>query len=82
MGVDARHDHSMRIPRPDLSVVMDTPNACNKCHQDKDAPWALEALRQWGVQFRDTGNHPARAFQRIAQGDNRVVPQLAAARER
>jgi tetratricopeptide (TPR) repeat protein len=77
MGVDVRHDHSMRIPRPDLSVVMDTPNACNKCHQDKDASWALEALRQWGVQFRDTGNHPARAFQRIAQGDNRVVPQLA-----
>ncbi len=77
MGVDVRHDHSMRIPRPDLSMVMDTPNACNKCHQDKDASWALEALRQWGVQFRDTGNHPARAFQRIAQGDNRVVPQLA-----
>jgi tetratricopeptide (TPR) repeat protein len=77
MGVDVRHDHSMRIPRPDLSMVMDTPNACNKCHQDKDAPWALEALRQWGVQFRDTANHPARAFQRIAQGDNRVVPQLA-----
>jgi len=77
MGVDVRHDHSMRIPRPDLSMVMDTPNACNKCHQDKDAPWALEALRQWGVQFRDTGDHPARAFQRIAQGDNRVVPQLA-----
>lgn len=77
MGVDARHDHSMRIPRPDLSVVMDTPNACNKCHLDKDASWALEALRGWGVQFRDTGNHPARAFQRIAQGDNRVVPQLA-----
>ncbi len=77
MGVDARHDHSMRIPRPDLSMVIDTPNACNKCHQDKDASWALEALRQWGVQLRDTGNHPARAFQRIAQDDVRVVPQLA-----
>ena len=77
MGVDVRHDHSMRIPRPDLSMVMETPNACNKCHQDKDAPWALEALRQWGVEFRDTGNHPARAFQRIAQGDVRAVPQLA-----
>ncbi|MEZ5501843.1 MAG: multiheme c-type cytochrome [Halioglobus sp.] len=77
MGVDARRDHSMRIPRPDLSAVMGTPNACTQCHQDKDAPWALQALRQWGVQFRDTGTHPARAFQRIAQGDNRVVPQLA-----
>ena len=77
MGVDARRDHSMRIPRPDLTMVMNTPNACNQCHQDKDAPWALDALREWGVQFRDTGNHPARAFLRMAQGDNRAVPQLA-----
>jgi Tfp pilus assembly protein PilF len=76
MGVDPRRDHSMRIPRPDLSMVMGTPNACNQCHEEKDAPWALEALRQWGIQFRDTSTHPARAFQRIAQGDNRVVPQL------
>jgi tetratricopeptide (TPR) repeat protein len=67
----------MRIPRPDLSVVMGTPNACNQCHQDKDAPWALDALRQWGIQFRDTGNHPARAFERLIQGDNRVAPQLS-----
>jgi Tfp pilus assembly protein PilF len=77
MGVDARRDHSMRIPRPDLSAVMGTPNACNQCHQDKDAPWALAALRQWGVEFRDTANHRARAFQRLVQGDNRVAPQLA-----
>ncbi len=76
MGVDARRDHSMRIPRPDLSMVMGTPNACNMCHTDKDAPWALAALNRWGVQFRDTSNHPARAFQRMTQGDQRVVPQL------
>jgi len=77
MGVDPRRDHSMRIPRPDLSVVMGTPNACNMCHQDQDASWALEALRGWGVQFRDTGSHPARAFQRLDQGDGRGVPALA-----
>jgi len=77
MVVDPRRDHSMRIPRPDLSVVMGTPNACNQCHQDRDAQWALDALRGWGVQFRDTGSHPARAFQRIEQGDARAVPALA-----
>jgi Tfp pilus assembly protein PilF len=77
MGVDARRDHSMRIPRPDLSMVIGTPNACNMCHTDKDAPWALAALNRWGIQFRDTSNHPARAFQRMTQGDQRVVPQLA-----
>jgi tetratricopeptide (TPR) repeat protein len=77
MGVDPRRDHSLRIPRPDLSVVIGTPNACNQCHQDKDAPWALDALRKWGIRFRDTGKHPARAFDRLLRGDNRVAPQLA-----
>ncbi len=77
MGVDKRRDHSLRIPRPDLSVVIGTPNACSQCHTDRDAQWALAATRRWGVQFRDTASHPARAFARIAQGDNRAIPTLA-----
>ncbi len=32
MDVDARHDHSLRVPRPDLSLQLDTPNACTGCH--------------------------------------------------
>ncbi len=78
MGVDDRRDHSMRIPRPDLSVVMGTPNACNSCHQDKDAQWALDSLRKQGVHFRDTSTHVARAFQRFELGDRSVLPTLAA----
>lgn len=77
MGVDPRRDHSLRIPRPDLSIVIGTPNACNQCHTDKDAPWALDALRTWGIQFRDTATHPARAFYRADQGDTRALPSLA-----
>ncbi len=77
MGVDPRRDHSMRVPRPDLSLVLDTPNACNQCHRDRDAGWALDSLREWGVRFRDTGSHPARAFERVNRGDHRTVPQLA-----
>lgn len=78
MGVDPRRDHSMRIPRPDLSVVMGIPNACNQCHADRDASWAVAALREWGVEFRDTGSHPARQFDRVQRGDIRAVPALAA----
>jgi len=78
MGVDPRRDHSMRIPRPDLSVVMGTPNACNQCHQDQDADWAVSALRGWSVHFRDTSRHPSRMFHRFDQGDDRVIPNLAA----
>ncbi len=77
MGVDARRDHSMRIPRPDLSLVLGVPNACNQCHTDKGPDWALAALRKHGVNFRDTATHPARALAQLAAGDNRGVPLIA-----
>ncbi|CAD74693.1 MAG TPA: hypothetical protein DDX19_06975 [Rhodopirellula baltica] len=32
MEVDPRRDHSLRVPRPDLSVSIGTPNACSSCH--------------------------------------------------
>ncbi len=32
MEVDARHDHSLRLPRPGMSLAMGTPNACTGCH--------------------------------------------------
>jgi len=47
MGIDYRPDHSIRIPRPDLSVKMGTPNACNRCHVDKTAQWADEYITKW-----------------------------------
>ena len=47
MGVDLRHDHSFRVPRPDLSVKYGTPNACNDCHKDKPAAWASDAVVKW-----------------------------------
>ncbi len=37
MVVDQRHDHSFRVPRPDQSAKLGTPNACNDCHADKPA---------------------------------------------
>jgi tetratricopeptide (TPR) repeat protein len=47
MGVDPRHDHSLRIPRPDRSVGMGVPNACNQCHKDRSAPWSAALIRLW-----------------------------------
>jgi len=77
MGVDPRRDHSIRVPRPDLSMVMGTPNACNQCHTDKEPQWAVNALRGWSIHFRDTGSHQARSFMQADMGDSRSVPQLA-----
>jgi Flp pilus assembly protein TadD len=47
MVVDARRDHAIRIPRPDLSVALGTPNACNGCHADRGAQWAADAVARW-----------------------------------
>ncbi|MCE7872864.1 tetratricopeptide repeat protein [bacterium CPR1] len=47
MQVDARRDHSFRVPRPDLSLKYGTPNACNQCHQDKSTRWAADWFGKW-----------------------------------
>jgi len=47
MQVDARRDHSMRIPRPDVSEVLGIPNACNRCHTKETPAWAREAVQAW-----------------------------------
>jgi len=47
MGNDYRRDHSFRIPRPDLSVAHNTPNACNDCHSKESADWAAAKVEQW-----------------------------------
>ncbi|HWZ86322.1 MAG TPA: tetratricopeptide repeat protein [Thermoanaerobaculia bacterium] len=53
MVVHARHDHSMRIPRPDLSTAIGAPNACVQCHEGKSNQWASDAaLRWWGDRLR------------------------------
>ncbi|MBS0210731.1 MAG: tetratricopeptide repeat protein [Planctomycetes bacterium] len=35
MVIDPRRDHSLRVPRPDLTVKYGVPNACNDCHVEK-----------------------------------------------
>ncbi|MCB2207440.1 MAG: tetratricopeptide repeat protein [Bacteroidetes bacterium] len=47
MGVDYRRDHSFRIPRPDLSDELGTPNACTYCHANQDNVWAANKITEW-----------------------------------
>ncbi len=62
MVVDPRHDHSFRIPRPDLSAKLGTPNACNDCHADKSAEWAASAIERWHGPDRKGFQKYAEAF--------------------
>jgi Flp pilus assembly protein TadD len=47
MIVDPRHDHSMRVPRPDRTVTLGVPNACNQCHTKRSPQWASDSIRSW-----------------------------------
>lgn len=59
MGVDARRDHSFKIPRPHLSTAYQTPNACVNCHTEQSNTWAAEKLAAW--------HGPAKALSRHEQ---------------
>lgn len=64
MDVDPRRDHSLRVPRPDLTVSLGTPNACNKCHTKpaEDAQWAADKVVSWFGEKRPTDPHYAPAI--------------------
>lgn len=54
MVIDERADHSLRIPRPDLTLALGTPNACNDCHLERSPHWAQATLVDWyGSQIAD-----------------------------
>ena len=49
MVVDWRADHSLRLPRPDLTLEIGSPNACSQagCHDDQTVHWSARYYRQW-----------------------------------
>ena len=47
MVVDPRRDHRIGVPRPDQTVSLGVPNACNGCHSDRSAKWAADAVHKW-----------------------------------
>jgi predicted CXXCH cytochrome family protein len=76
MVIDPRHDHSMRIPRPDLSVKLGTPNACNKCHADKKPQWAAQAVRTWFPNPRPGHQTFAKALAASTSGASGAMDKL------
>ena len=90
MVVDDRRDHSFRIPRPDLTASVGTPNACNACHADRDATWAVAAISDWRgpdappprahfATALDAGRHSFANTELLDVISNKEVPGIARA---
>ena len=53
LSIKARiRDHSMSLPAPENTVRFGIPNACNECHTDKPASWAVDTLAKWWPEGR------------------------------
>ncbi len=78
MVVDPRRDHSLRIPRPDLSAALGTPNACTGCHRDRAPQWAADRIAAWGGAPRAAGTAVARTLDAARRGASDAAPQLIA----
>ncbi|MBK3518368.1 multiheme c-type cytochrome [Carboxylicivirga marina] len=74
MGVDYRRDHSFRVPRPDLSIKYDVPNACNQCHADKSNQWSENYITKWYGKSRTY--HFAQAFDDARNGNEEALQRL------
>jgi hypothetical protein len=76
MVIDARADHSIRVPRPDLRATLGTPDACSRsgCHGDKPIEWVLEAYDRWYGLARKP--HFAGTFHNGRKGLPDAAPEL------
>lgn len=78
MQVDPRRDHSLRVPRPDLSDQIQAPNACTQCHADKDNAWAANATARWYGSKADAPKHYGQVLYEARQGKAEILPELIA----
>lgn len=70
-------DHSMSLPAPENTIRYKIPNACNACHRDKDAAWAVRQMNAWyGEGSRQKMIRRAEAFTHARQGDPAAVREL------
>lgn len=70
-------DHSMSIPVPENTLQHGIPNACNNCHKDRDANWALKQVKQWyGDRSRQKLIQRADAFGQARDGNPNSIPKL------
>ncbi len=59
---DRERDHTISIPVPENTDLYQIPNACNVCHSDRGAAWAVERMNQWYPQRPKPNLRRATAF--------------------
>jgi tetratricopeptide (TPR) repeat protein len=67
---------TLRLPRPDLSLSLGSPNACTQCHRDRQPQWAAAAMDRWyGKAWRERPHYGKTLHAARTQGA-RALPDL------
>ncbi len=74
MGADYRPDHSFRIPDPVLAASIGAPDACLRCHVDKDSQWSQDSVHEW--YGPGSTSHYGTVIARARRGDPDAGPEL------
>lgn len=73
----SRHDHGFTSPDPVLTREFGIPNACSRCHADKDLDWVQSAAERWyGTRLERPARARTRALAAARRGDEAVVARL------
>jgi tetratricopeptide (TPR) repeat protein len=74
-----RHDHGFTSPDPLLTKSLGIPNACNRCHQDKDADWAQKYCDEWyGAKMERPARQRAQVIAQAHRGEPQARNELLA----
>ena len=83
MVVDPRRDHFIRVPRPDVSAAVGSPDACTNCHTGKSQQWAADAMDGWyGKTWRDRPTDALAVHAGAMQGAKALPGLLAIAKDK
>lgn len=76
MVIDWRADHSLRVPRPDLTAELGVPNACGQaaCHADRPLSWIVDSHERWYGQAKKP--HYGTVLAAGRNGDPKALPKL------
>lgn len=76
MVIDARRDHSLRVPRPDLTDANGSPDACSSCHAGRTPKWAADAMDGWyGPRWRTRSEYGSTLRKATTEGA-KALPSL------
>ncbi|RDE24396.1 hypothetical protein DV711_02065 [Motiliproteus coralliicola] len=77
MGVDARRDHSFRVPRPTKADSSRVPDLCQDCHADRPAGWSNKILTGWQQGTAEASRSAPHYGEILSDGDPVELQQLA-----